>query len=171
MKWKNNVFETDGTILNDNTFPRHIWAFLCLNRAYSGGESGMWAKSGLGKFELAHVFGHKADERALEKEVFNEFIENIQPYGLFTSASNIVLIPKGLAKPTDQMKNIKVCFYKRHLELYGNNMVGISNFKESVLPSWYGEIEWLEPQIPHDWKERIENLLNYREKYLKNKYS
>ena len=42
-RWKNNIYDADGTILNDNTFPRHIWAFLSMNKAYSGGASGMWS--------------------------------------------------------------------------------------------------------------------------------
>jgi hypothetical protein len=170
-KWKNNVFENDGTILNDNTFPRHIWAHLSENKAYSGGAGGMWSSSGLAKFELAHIFGHKQDERGLEEKVFKLFTEKTEPYGLFTSASNIVLIPKGFAKPTDHMKSIKICFYKRHLDLYGNNIIGLSNFDESLVPSWYSEIKWLEPILPDDWKNRIETLLNYRKKYLQKKYS
>lgn len=169
-KWKNNIFENDGTILNDNTFPRHIWAYLAENKAYSGGASGMWFSSGLAKFELAHIFAHKEDERGLEKEVFKLFTENIEPYGLFTSASNIVLIPKGFAKPTDHMKSIKICFYKRHLELYGNNIIGLSDFDESLVPSWYSEINWLQPILPDDWQVRIDNLLEYRKKYLHQKY-
>ena len=169
-KWKNNVFENDGTILNDNTFPRHIWAHLSENKAYSGGARGMWASSGLAKFELAHIFGHKQDERGLEKKVFKLFTDNEEPYGLFTSASNIVLIPKGFAKPTDNMESIKICFYKRHLDLYGNNIIGLSSFDESLLPSWYSEIKWLEPILIDDWKDRIDNLLNYRKKYLQKKY-
>jgi len=169
-KWKNNVFENDGTILNDNTFPRHIWAYLAENKAYSGGSTGMWSSSGLAKFELAHIFSHKQDERGLEKKVFQLFTEKIEPYGFFTSASNVVLIPKGFAKPTDHMESIKICFYKRHLDLYGNNLIGLSNFDESLLPSWYSEIKWLEPILPEDWKDRIDNLLSYREKYLQKKY-
>jgi len=169
-KWKNNVYQEDGTILNDNTFPRHIWAYLSMNKAYSGGAAGMWSPSGLDKFELAHVFGHKQDERVLEKEVFSSIDENIQPYGLFTSASNVVLIPKGFAKPTDHMKNIKVCFYKRHLELYDNNVTGLGELDESHIPTWYDEVQWLAPEIPSDWKNKIDNLLSYRENYLSKKY-
>lgn len=169
-KWKNNIYEADGTILNDNTFPRHIWAFLSTNKAYSGGASGMWSASGLDKFELAHVFSHKHNERGLEQKVFHYFNGNIQPYGLFTSASNIVLIPKGFAKPTDQMRNIKVCFYKRHIDLYGNNLIGLNNLKESYVPDWYNEIQWLEPQLMDGWEQKIGNLLKYRENYLKKKY-
>lgn len=169
-KWKNNVFENDGTILNDNTFPRHIWAYLAENKAYSGGADGMWSSSGLAKFELAHIFAHKQDERGLEKKVFKLFTEKTEPYGLFTSASNIVLIPKGFAKPTDHMESVKICFYKRHLDLYGNNIIGLSNFDESLLPSWYSEINWLQPLLPDDWKVRVDNLLEYRKKYLNQKY-
>ena len=170
LQWKNKVFEADGTILNDNTFPRHIWAFLSMNKAYSGGTSGMWSASGLDKFELAHVFSHKQDERLLEKEVFSSLDSTVQPYGLFTSASNVVLIPKGFAKPTDQMKSIKICFYKRHFDLYGSNVVGVGTLDEQKIPSWYEDIKWLDPALPKDWEMNINNLLSYREKYLRNKY-
>lgn len=170
-QWKNNVYLADGTILNDNTFPRHIWAFLSMGQAYSGGKAGMWALSGLDRFELAHVFGHKPDERDLEKEVFIDIDMDTNPYGLFTSASNIVLIPKGFAKPTDHMKSIKVCFYKRHIDLYGNNIVGLGSLNENCIPSWYEEIQWLEPMLPKDWKIKIDKLLEYRENYLERKYA
>ena len=142
-----------------------------MNQAYSGGTSGMWSRSGLSNFELAHVFGHKTDERTFEKKTFLSFDDTLNPYGLFTSASNVVLIPKGFAKPTDSMQSIKVCFYKRHLELYGNNIVGLDHFDDSKVPTWYSEIKWLDPVLPSDWKTRIDNLLQYREKYLKSKYA
>lgn len=169
-KWKNNINSVDGCILNDNTFPRHIWAFLTMNKSYSGGAKGMWNASGLNRFELAHVFGHKQDERLSEQKIFDGFNNEIQPYGLFTSASNVVLIPKGFAKPTDHMTSVKACFYKRHFNLYGHNISGISNLNENSIPSWYDEIKWLEPQLPSDWQEKTKSLLKYREKHLKVKY-
>ena len=169
-KWKNNINKFDGTILNDNTYPRHIWTFLTMNKSYSGGMNGSWGKSGLDAFELAHVFGHKIDEKELEKKVFGKFDINTNPYSLFTSASNVVLIPKGLTKPTDKMDSIKICFYKRHLELYGNNLKDAEEFNENAVPKWYSEIEWLDPILPDDWDEKIENLLNYRKKHLLSKY-
>jgi len=170
-KWKNNIYEEDKTILNDNTFPRHIWAFMSVNKTYSGGANGMWSSSGLDRFELAHVFGHKEDERELEQEVFREYSENIKPYGLFTSASNVVLIPKGFAKPTDHMRSIKLCFYKRHIELYGENMPGLKSFDDKSLPEWYSKINWMEPELPKAWKEKIDSLISYRDKHLKQKYA
>ena len=168
--WKNNVYE-DGTILNDNTFPRHIWAFLSRGKAYSGGKSGMWAKSGLNRFELAHVFAHKTEERRFELRAFESVDNSLEPFGLFTSASNVVLIPKGFAKPTDHMDSIKACFYKRHIELYGYNLIGLGDFNDSILPPWYSEIEWLEPVLPSDWRTKVDNLLKYRDKYLNRKYT
>ena len=169
-KWKNNIYD-DGTILNDNTFPRHIWAYMTENRAYSGGAAGMWTRSGLSKFELAHIFAHKTEERSFERKMFGFVDDIVDPYGLFTSASNVVLIPKGFAKPTDHMDNIKACFYKRHLELYGNNLVGLGDFKEDLLPEWYDEIQWADPILPGDWKSRTRSLLEYRTRYLSNKYA
>ncbi len=38
----------------------------------------MWASSGLARFELAHVFGHKSDERALEKNVFSGLSSKVE---------------------------------------------------------------------------------------------
>lgn len=169
--WKNNICIEDGTVLNDNTIPRHIWAYMAENRAYAGGLAGMWARSGLDRFELAHIFAHKTDERNFERNAFSEVSDKVEPYGLFTSASNVVLIPKGFAKPTDHMINIKKCFYQRHFELYGNNLIGLGGFQESLLPDWYSDIRWMEPVLPKDWLEKVKNLLKYRNKYLRNKYT
>jgi hypothetical protein len=168
--WKNIINEVDGTIFNDNTYPRYIWTYLSMNKSYSGGLNGSWGKSGLNAFELAHIFGHKVDEKELEKRVFQKFDKNMNPYSLFTSASNVVLIPKGLTKPTDKMDSIKICFYKRHLELYGNNLIGMEDFNENEVPEWYGEIKWLEPILPNDWENRIKNLLEFRRQHLLKKY-
>jgi hypothetical protein len=162
-RWK-NVKQADGTILNDDTTPRHIWAFLEQGRAYSGGTKGMWQSSGLGQFELAHVFGHKQDERQLERAVFHT-VSDTEPYGLFSSASNVVLTPKGYAKPTDHMKSLKLCFYQRHFDLYGNNMIGLKGFKRDLVPPWYSEIEWLEPALPENWRLKVELLLRFRYKH------
>ncbi len=97
-KWKNNIYEIDGSILNDNTFPRHLWTFLCCNKMYN---SFSWKESGLNSFELAHIFSHKRDEISFDISCFKNANNEINPYSLFTSASNTVIIPKGLTKPTD----------------------------------------------------------------------
>ncbi|PWH10158.1 hypothetical protein DEJ39_07630 [Bacteroidetes bacterium SCGC AAA795-G10] len=165
-KWKNNIYK-DGTILNDNTYPRHIWSFLVNGKPYS---SSNWKITGLNAFELAHIFGHKTDETGLEKMSFLNFEENKNPYSLFTSASNVVLIPKGLTKPTDKNNSIKLCYYQRHLDLFGENFFHMSGFKKELVPSWYKDIKWLDPILPLDWKKNIDLLIDYRERHLKLKY-
>ena len=165
-KWKNNV-HSDGTILNDNTYPRHLWSYLASDKGYS---SHSWKDSGLNNFELAHIFSHKIDETELERKCFFHFDKAKSPYALFTSASNVVLIPKGLAKPTDKLESIKLCFYKRHIELYGENFYHMSGFKESLVPDWYAEIYWLDPVLPDNWRQKIDNLLKYRAEHLRVKY-
>ncbi|KAA6303690.1 MAG: hypothetical protein EZS26_000241 [Candidatus Ordinivivax streblomastigis] len=165
---KNAVNSEDNTILDGNEVPRRIWAFLSQNKSYSGP---MWSDSGLSKFELAHIFGHKTDEKDLERKVFKEYDNTKLPYALFTSASNTVLIPNGLMKPTDKCESIKIAFYKRHIELYGNNFYAEKGFKEDSVPEWYNEIKWLEPDLPLNWEEKINNLLAYRKKYLFDKYA
>lgn len=166
-KWKNNIKSEDCMILNDNTFPRHIWAFLTMNKPYEGN---MWKTSGLDKFELAHIFGHKVDEKSLEKKVFKSYDETKLPYAYFTSASNVVLIPNGLMKPTDKFESIKIAFYQRHIELYGKNFYAEKDFNESFVPEWYQDIKWLDPILPKDWQVKMDNLLAYRKKLLINKY-
>lgn len=165
--WKNKINKSDGTIFNDNTYPRHIWSYLVVQKAYS---SKSWIDTGLNAFELAHIFGHKKDEQELEKKAFKFYDNNFNPYALFTSASNVVLIPKGLTKPTDKMESIKLCFYKRHIDLYGQNFTGIRDLKEELLPNWYSEIKWLDPVLPLNWRESIEKLIQYRSEHLSNKY-
>ncbi len=169
-KWKNNIYDLDGSILNDNTFPRHLWTYLCCNKMYS---SQSWKESGLNSFELAHIFSHKIDERLFDISCFNDVNIDIKPYSLFTSASNTVIIPKGLTKPTDKSEIIKIVFFKRHMDLYGHviQLPSLKNFKKELVPTWYDEIIWNDPFLPIDWEERIQNLLIYRNKFLFSKYA
>lgn len=171
-KWKNNVCHADSTILNDNTYPRHIWSYLCAGRGYSGGTGGFYSTSGLDAFELAHIFSHKVDERILEPKAFKAYNPNFKPYALFSSASNVVLIPKWLPKPTDKSDLLKLVFYKRHLELYSkvSSLPGLSDFNEDLLPPWYSSIEWSDPELPIDWEKKTDLLIIYRNKHLKQKY-
>jgi len=165
-KWKNNIYK-DGTILNDNTYPRHIWSFLVNGKPYS---SSNWKITGLNSFELAHIFGHKTNETSLEKNSFLKFEENKNPYSLFTSSSNVVLIPKGLTKPTDKMESVKLCYYQRHIDLYGENFFHMTGFKKELVPEWYKDIRWIDPILPTNWNQKIDLLINYREQHLKLKY-
>lgn len=147
-------------IIDDNTFPRHIWCFLQNGKTYNGPN---WKKSGLGAFELAHIFTHKESEISFERLFFQTLHEELLPYGDFTCACNVILLPKGTVRPTDNSKVIKAVFYMRYIELYGETPLnGRTGFNKSLVPDWYEDLVWNEPPLPEDWEQGIEALLKYR---------
>jgi len=146
-------------IIDDNSFPRHLWCYL-----YNGKSTG-WKN--FGEFELAHIFAHKEFETVAEKSYFKNFDDNKIPCGQFTSASNVVLLPKGTVRPTDNSTVIKLIFYKRHIDLYGESTInGRSGFKHDLVPNWYSELKWNDPLKPDNWKQNINALLDYRTKRI-----
>ena len=152
-------------IIDDNTFPRHLWCFLVNNKTYNGPN---WKESGLNQYELAHIFTHKKSELEFEKEFFRKFNNQIHPHGDFTCACNIIILPKGTVRPTDNSKNIKAIFYKRYIQLYGETpLQGRNEFISSKVPDWYNHLNWNEPFCPTDWEERVNNLLKYRTQRLR----
>lgn len=147
-------------IIDDNTFPRHIWSFLANGKIYSGPN---WRKTGRNEFELAHIFTHKESELELEKAFFGVIQPDLYPYSDFTCACNVVLLPKGMVRPTDNSRAIKAAFYMRYIELYGEEpLIGRSDFRKSHVPDWYGDLKWNDPYLPSDWQENTERLLDYR---------
>ena len=162
---KKKAFNSEfSAIIDDNTFPRHLWCFLENGKTYNGPN---WRDSGLGEFELAHVFTHKDSEVEFEKEFFTSFNDNLKPYGDFSCACNVAMLPKGTVRPTDNSKAIKSAFYKRYISLYGESPLnGRSGFKESMVPSWYDQLVWNEAPLPLNWRENTEKLLNYRTKRI-----
>lgn len=147
-------------IIDDNTFPRHIWCFLENGKTYNGPN---WKNTGLGEFELAHVFTHKKSEIEFEKHFFATVKDDLNPCGDFSCACNVTLLPKGTVRPTDNSKNIKAAFYKRYIDLYGESPLnGRSGFNESLVPIWYSKLNWNEPPLPVGWESNIEKLLKYR---------
>ncbi len=152
-------------ILDGNRFPRHIWTYLAVGKAYSGPT---WKKSELDEFELAHVFAHKETETEIERRFFEVFDSDARPYGNFTSAANVVLLPKGTVRPTDNSETIKAVFFKRCIELYGETPLnGWRTFSESRLPPWYEELQWNKPQLPANWESATDALLRYRTKRIR----
>ncbi|KAF0208125.1 MAG: hypothetical protein FD171_1282 [Actinobacteria bacterium] len=151
-------------IIDDNEFPRHIWCYLDSGRGYSGP---LWRDSGLGEFELAHVFTHKESEVRFETQFFSNVDVNLLPHGDFTCACNVVLLPKGTVRPTDNSAAIKAAFYQRYIDLYGeaplNGRVG---FRSELVPTWYESLVWIDPPLPADWSRKIEALLRYRTKRI-----
>lgn len=156
---------SEEAILDDNVFPRHLWCHLMAGKAYSGPA---WKETGLNGFELAHVFSHKpATEDELEKCFFDDYDEGIVPFGNFTCAANVVLLPKGTVRPTDNSSLIKSVFYKRHMDLYGEGTLdGRSAFRHDDLPDWYDALRWNVPVKPPDWRANINRLLEYRKKTI-----
>jgi len=155
----------EACIIDDNRFPRNLWTFLAIGEHYSGPN---WKTSGLSAFELAHIFSHKHGKQELEWEVFKEHDKTQMPYGLFTCASNVVLIPKGFAKPTDGLPAVRVAFFKRHIELYGEECLpGLRTLDPEAIPGWYGDLKWNEPILPPEWEENVEKLMEFRHDRLK----
>ncbi len=162
---KRKYVSNEKGIIDDNIFPRQLFSFLSAGKSYS---SGLWKEAGFDKFELAHVFSHKAETSPVEEDYFNHVDKIPKPYGLFTCASNVVLIPKGLAKPTDSLPAVMVVFFKRHIELYGEGILPrISSLKEACVPNWYENLKWNDPIRPGSWETRVQELLQYRRKRLR----
>jgi len=135
-----------------------------MGKPYSGPIA---KKVGLDQLELAHVFSHKMGRRELEHKCFRKFISRRRPFALFTCAGNVVLLPRGLAKPTDQLEEVRKAFFRRYIELYSeDSLPGLKGFRDEVVPDWYGRLKWREPWEPPSWKERTEALLAYRHKRL-----
>ena len=154
----------ESAILDDNIFPRHLWCFLLNETAYS---SKAWKQAGLDRFELAHVFSHKPLEAELERQYFHQFSTEVPPYGNFTCAANVTLLPKGTVRPTDNSPTIKSVFFKRHIDLYGEDtLAGRAGFKHDSAPEWYNQLEWNDPILPQNWRDRTEELLNRRTKRI-----
>jgi len=146
-------------IIDDNGFPRHIWCYLLY------GKSSGWKN--FKEFELAHIFAHKEVETGVEKNYFENFDDKVFPFAQFTSASNVVLLPKGTVRPTDNSTVIKSIFYKRHIDLYGEGTInGRSGFKFNNVPDWYSELIWNDPIKPDNWKQNIDDLLDYRKQRI-----
>ncbi|MEI7900832.1 MAG: hypothetical protein WCK89_11305 [bacterium] len=153
-----------NAILDDNTFPRHIWCFLVIGNVYNGPN---WKATGLNEFELAHIFSHKKSELAEEKRYFNTMSNESSPFGEFTCAANVIILPKGTVRPTDKLPVIKSIFYKRYISLYGEDTLGgRKGFRHDLVPSWYNDLVWNDPYIPENWKESINGLLEYRKRRI-----
>ena len=151
-------------IIDDNTFPRHLWCHLINGRIYNNNN---WIETRLDEFELAHIFSHKESETDKEQYYFESFNKNVKPFGLFTCATNVVLLPKGTVRPTDNSNVIKAIFYKRFIDLYKEDPLnGRKGFKSTLIPDWYQKLEWNDPFLPNNWEDNIAKLMKYRRKRI-----
>lgn len=156
-------YTREWAIIDDNEFPRHIWTFLLIDRCFNGEK---WKNSGASNFELAHVFNHKrnGDTTAMDEffRVPHEDFHKVQY--LFTSAANVVMIPKGMAKPTDALRLVQKMFFQRMMDLYGYSILKSKpEYSLSVEElKLYRNLEWKAPFRPDNWSERIDDLNKYR---------
>ena len=98
-----------------------------------------------------------------ERQFFQSTRDNLRPYGEFSCACNVVLLPKGTVRPTDNSPAIKAAFYKRYIDLYGElPLGGRIGFDDALAPDWYDELAWNDPPLPDGWEVNIEKLLKYR---------
>lgn len=157
--------ESYQAIPDDNLYPRHIWSYLINGVGYSGPS---WKRNSLNQFELAHIFTHKETELKNEREFFTRVDSGLQPYGDFTCAANVVLLPKGVVRPTDTSRTMKSIFYKRYVDLYGEDTLnGRDGFRHDLVPDWYGGLRWNMPLLPDDWEDKVNRLIDYRTKNIK----
>jgi hypothetical protein len=159
------MFHQDfNAIFDDNRFPRHLWCFLCTGQHYTGQQ---WKKSGLREFELAHVLPHKATEVASVKKWFDKTPLDDSLHGLFTCAANVILLPKGMARPTDGTAGIRLAILKRYADFYGDTHAGgFGGMKLGKSLTWFGELRWNDPIEPPDWESRIAELHEFRKKQI-----
>ena len=57
----------------------------------------------LREFELAHIFSHKIEDCSLDQSSFHD-VKGTATSGMFTCAANVVLLPKGTVRPTDNLR-------------------------------------------------------------------
>ncbi|MFT6917385.1 MAG: hypothetical protein ACJAWL_003744 [Motiliproteus sp.] len=153
-----------SAIIDDNVYPRHLWCYMAGSVAYSGPS---WKNLRLSTFELAHVFSHKETELEGESRIFETYDNAMLPFGDFTCACNVVLLPKGTVRPTDNSDALKAVFYQRYIDLYGETpLQGRSGFRKELVPAWYRQLKWNEPVLPSDWKSKTDKLLSYRTKKI-----
>jgi len=155
---------SERAVMDDNIFPRHIWTFLAVGKPYSAPTA---RAAGLDRLELAHIFSHKKGKQELEERCFRNYSSRPPPFALFTCAGNVVLFPRGLAKPTDQLEEVRIAFFKRYVDLYGEApLPWPGGLKNSVVPDWYGDLKWRKVWKPPDWEKKVKYLLEYRHRRL-----
>ena len=154
-------------ILDLNWFPRQAVSFICTGSRYTPKR---WKKSGLSAFELAHILPHKATEVASISPYFANSPPSPYPIGLFTCVANVALIPKGMAKPTDVGGHVRLAFFHKYFEFYGDAYsAGFSTLRIPAEADWIKTLPWSEDCViePSDWTERVELLDTFRRRRLR----
>ena len=128
---QDNFEAPNALCLDDNSFPKHIWSFLFRGKVFQN--------FGPTEYSLAHLADHKdyKNRKDEEFEIIGEAPEKL--YGLYSSASNTVFMPRNLLKLTDFNSEARLLLLNKAQDLYG----GICN----ILPPAFRVRE-----LPTDWK-------------------
>ena len=109
-----NDLRRDCLALDDNDYPKHLWAFVFTGRPFR--------KQGPVGYELAHLFDHKEHgNRWRDELVLPPGANRPAPlYGLFTSAANAIYTPAVFLRPTDGSPRLRSLIQRRAQQLYGD---------------------------------------------------
>jgi hypothetical protein len=147
-------------IIDENEMVRNTWTFLSIGKRYAGYR---WSESGLSSFELAHCLPHKSGEIDVDRHLFSHCPAAETHFGLFTCASNVALVPKGMAKPTGGSGAIRAVFLHRYVCLYGDTFAaGFKGFRLPDSLEWHRDLVWRDPLEPKDWEMRVDLLDTFR---------
>lgn len=99
--------------LDDNDYPKHLWAFVFTGKRFP--------KRGPREYHLAHLADHNMYENRGLEEFGLEGSESLpRPFGLFTSAANTVFAPAALIRPTDSSARLRALLLRRAYRLYSS---------------------------------------------------
>ena len=101
--------------LDDNDFPKHLWAFVFTGRPFR--------KKGPPDYRLAHLADHKDHNNRWREQFDVELGAIAEPpplYGLFTSPANAVYLPSNFLTPTDFSESLRQLILQQAYLLYGS---------------------------------------------------
>lgn len=136
----------DALALDDNDYPKHLWAFTLTGKKFQ--------KQGPPNYALAHLADHKVYKNRVNEDFRIISAEGrTELHGLFTAATNTCYTPTATIRPTDfsiQMRNLLM---RRAADLYGSFC--------NILPSWLEIPEaknsaWKLSQF--EWSDPVGNL-------------
>jgi hypothetical protein len=108
------VKEEQAIYIDDNSYPKHIWAYVFTNSKF--------ANLGPNNYELMHLFSHKKDANTKQKmELSSEDSEDIGVIsGFFTSIAGTAYIPRNFVKITDFCLKARKLLHLKAWELYSS---------------------------------------------------
>ena len=150
--------------IDDNSFPKMIWAFIMTGKKFSVNNSPE-------KYSLAHIIDHKDYKTKREYDILNYKKPKPDNFyaGMFTNIVNTIYIHETLLKPTDFNNKIRNVFIQLIDKHYGN----ICNIlpHEQTLKLNYNDKNWNIDKFPLPTKvgnkDYVSDFLEFRKKLYK----